>query len=1228
MSRRSGALTAFAALAAGTVVVAALLLGGTAPSSPFHGRSGPDAPAGGSTGAGAGSGAGAGAGSGAGAGAGQAGGRAKPVVAAAVQHDTSRALRSVTPEPPEREDSDPDAAKPFVLPGRGASQPGRAIDPRLQDSPVANATAATVAVSFDGVSNINGVLPPDTNGDIGPNDYVQWVNLSFAIYSRTGTLLYGPAAGSTLWNGFGAPCETTNNGDPIVQYDHLADRWVMSQFALPNYPNGPFYMCIAVSQTGDPLGSWNRYAFKISDTKLDDYPHLTVWPDGYYLSINQFVGNSWGGQGAVAFERSKMLAGQAAQMVYFDMLGVDSSLGGMLPSDLDGQAPPNGAPNVFVEADDNANGYPHDQLQLYDFHVDWTTPGNSTFGPDPASPIQVASMDTNLCGYSRDCIPQPPFTVKHQQQTQGLDALSDRIMYRLQYRNFGAYQTLVTTNTVDTDGSDHAGIRWFEVRNSGSGWAIRQQGTWAPDAADRWLGSAAMNGNGDIGIGYSKSSSTIYPSIEFAGRLAGDPLSTLTTAETPIMAGSGTQTHTAARWGDYSMLAVDPSDDCTFWYTNEYLATTSSASWRTRIASIQLPDCAGGGDTTPPTVSSFAPTTTSPTNATTISYALTFSESVTGLAAGDFSRTGTATGCSVNAPSGSGASYTVTVSGCGNGTVILALNANTVADLASNVGPTSPSTASTVTIDRTAPTATVTAPSSPTKATSLSFGVSFSESVTGLAAGDFATGGTASGCSIGAPSGSGSSYTVVLSSCSEGTVTLTLHANTVADAAGNPGPAADATSGTVTVDRTAPTATVTAPASPTAPMPLSFGVSFSESVTGLAAGDFATGGTSTGCSIGAPSGSGSSYTVVVSSCSVGTVSLTLHANTVADLATNSGPTSDATSSTVTIQGSDTTPPSVSSFAPTTSSPTNASTVSYGLTFSESVTGLAAGDFSQVGTSAGCSVNAPSGSGASYVVSVSGCGSGSVILQLNANTVADLATNTGPTTSATAATVTVDRTAPTVTAPGATLRSNVQISGSTLLIAVGWSASDGTGVGVASYDVARSIDGGTFTTILAGTTAVALNAGASSGHTYRFEVRATDALGNVGGWLPGPTLHPTLYQQSYSGISYHGTWTTATSTNFSGGSAKYATAAGAYATYTFTGRGVAFVTTRASTRGSVKVYIDGALVTTLSCYATSSTVRWVGFAQTWASSGTHTLKLVVVGTSGHPRVDVDAIEVLR
>ncbi|MEZ4771002.1 MAG: hypothetical protein R2844_21610 [Caldilineales bacterium] len=425
------------------------------------------------------------------------------------------------------------------------------------------------------------MLPPDTNGDVGPNHYMQWVNLSFAIYSKTGALLYGPAAGNTLWSGFGGPCQTTNNGDPIVQYDHLADRWMVSQFAFPNYPSGPFYQCIAVSQTGDPTGAWYRYQFQISATKLNDYPHFGVWPDGYYMSINQFVGNSWGGAGAVAFERDKMLQGLPAQMVYFDLYGVDANLGGMLPSDLDGPAPAAGTPNIFAQMDDNAYGYSPDQLQLWNFHVDWANPSASTFAQ--AKVLLTAAFDSNMCAGSRNCIPQ-------QGTTRKLDAIADRLMYRLQYRNFGSYQTLVLNHTVDVNSTDRAGLRWYELRDSGAGWNIYQQGTFSPDASGRWMGSVAMDSSGNIGLGYSASGSTMYPAIRYTGRLAGDTLGQMTQGEGTIINGTGAQTHSASRWGDYSSLSVDP-DGCTFWFTSEYVQTTGSAPWRTRIGSFALPGC-------------------------------------------------------------------------------------------------------------------------------------------------------------------------------------------------------------------------------------------------------------------------------------------------------------------------------------------------------------------------------------------------------------------------------------------------------------------------------------------------------------------------------------------------------------------------------------------------------------------------------------------------------------
>ncbi|NOZ77603.1 MAG: DUF4394 domain-containing protein [Acidobacteria bacterium] len=453
-----------------------------------------------------------------------------------------------------------------------------------------NAMPAPI-VNFEGIGNIDGVLPPDTNGDVGTNYYVQWVNLSFAIFNKSdGSIAAGPFAGNSLWSGFGGSCESNNSGDPIVLYDRAAGRWFMSQFTGDNH------QCIAVSTTGDPTGTWYLYDYLMDAGMGDfpDYPKFGVWPDGYYYTANMF-GSSFDGAMAAVFERDKMLNGDPAQMVYFYTADSSSFPSfSMLPADLDGlNPPPAGAPNPIVEMVDDAFGYsaPYnkDELVVMPLHVDWTTPANSTFGPAEIIDLTAAGypFDSNMCGYSRNCIPQPG-------TSQGLDTLSSRLMYRLQYRNFGSYQTLVTSHTVDENGSDHAGVRWYELRNTGSGWSVNQAGTYAPDSENRWMGNAAMDASGDIAVGYSVSSSTVYPSIRWAGRLAGDPAGTLGQGEATVIAGGGAQTHSAARWGDYSAMSVDPTDDCTFWYTQEYIATTGSAPWKTRIASFKFPSCSTG----------------------------------------------------------------------------------------------------------------------------------------------------------------------------------------------------------------------------------------------------------------------------------------------------------------------------------------------------------------------------------------------------------------------------------------------------------------------------------------------------------------------------------------------------------------------------------------------------------------------------------------------------------
>ncbi|MCX6269256.1 MAG: choice-of-anchor J domain-containing protein [Bacteroidetes bacterium] len=433
--------------------------------------------------------------------------------------------------------------------------------------------------NFDGITNLSNVYPPDTQGDVSTDKYIQVVNLNFAIYTKTGTILMGPSSLSTIWAGIPAPWNGTNSGDPVVLYDQAADRWIITQFSIPNYTQ--MAELVAISATSDPTGVWYRYVFNFG-TKLPDYPKFGIWNDGYYLAFNQFTNGpnwTWAGVGACALERTKMLAGDpTAAIVRFD-LGTASDPHSMLPSDWDGANPPQAnEPNYFSYFNDWSSPT-DDVLKIWEFHVDWTTPANSTFAE--VSSLVTSPFDADLCTAVRDrCIPQPGTSIK-------LESLADRLMYRLQYRNFGTHRSMVTNHTVDVDGSGHAGVRWYELRNSGSGWSIYQQGTYAPDANHRWVGSAAMNLMGDIALGYSVSNSTtVFPSIRYTGRHANDPLGQMTIAEQTIIDGSGSQTGSAARWGDYSMMSVDPTDDRTFWFTTEYVQVTGNVTWKTRIASF------------------------------------------------------------------------------------------------------------------------------------------------------------------------------------------------------------------------------------------------------------------------------------------------------------------------------------------------------------------------------------------------------------------------------------------------------------------------------------------------------------------------------------------------------------------------------------------------------------------------------------------------------------------
>ncbi len=453
--------------------------------------------------------------------------------------------------------------------------------------------------SFDGIYNTYGVLPPDTNGDIGydPNTgkkyYFQIVNLGYAVWDVTDpanpTQVIAPTDNNAMWSGFGGICESNNDGDPIVLFDHLANRWLFSQFAL-DFDNNKFYQCIAVSASADPTGEWNRYSYQIPSDLMNDYPKFGVWPDAYYMTANQFDPNNnwaWAGAGVFAFERSKMLTGETARMVYINVGAVTQDYGGMLPADLDGTAPPAGTPGYFVEWDDSSwLGDPQDTLRIWEFHVNWDDTSASTFGAnssyDPNYMVGTSDVDPNI-----GQVDQPNGVA--------LDTIADRLMYRLAFRAWddGTF-SMVSNHTVNADGNGHAGIHWFELKWDGSTWSLAQDGVYAPsDGNSRWMGSIAMDVVHDMALGYSITGPSKYPSVYFTGRLAGDPAGEMGD-EGVIVEGGGSQSHSSGRWGDYSMMGVDPEDGCTFWYTQEYYPADSTATWYTRIGAFKFESCTNG----------------------------------------------------------------------------------------------------------------------------------------------------------------------------------------------------------------------------------------------------------------------------------------------------------------------------------------------------------------------------------------------------------------------------------------------------------------------------------------------------------------------------------------------------------------------------------------------------------------------------------------------------------
>ncbi len=464
-----------------------------------------------------------------------------------------------------------------VLPIPPRYYPPGQKDGALQTMKLPGRLAASVGLNFEGqdFDTICNCAPPDTNGAVGTTQYVQQVNTVFSVYDKSsGSVLAGPTATNTLWSGFGGTCQAANDGDGTVAFDKLADRWVIQQFVVSVTP---YMECIAVSTTADATGSYHRYAFSFGNTNFPDYPKLGVWPDAYYMSFNIFAGGLFfTGPEACAYDRTNMLAGATASpMQCFQQ---SSSLNPILPSDVDGTtAPPSGEPNLFMTF--GSSGV----LELFKFHVDFTTPTNSTFtGP---TNISVAAFTP------------APSTVAQPSPGEGLDTLSDRPMYRLAYRNFGTHESLVFNHSV-TATSGSSGVRWYEIQSPTTTPTVAQQGTFSPDAENRWMGSTAMDSAGDQAIGFSvtgTSPTSLDPTVRIAGRTPSDPAGTMET-EINVVTGGGVQQSTSSRWGDYSAMQVDPVDDCTFWYTQEYERTTGSFNWSTRIVNFKFPNCGATPD--------------------------------------------------------------------------------------------------------------------------------------------------------------------------------------------------------------------------------------------------------------------------------------------------------------------------------------------------------------------------------------------------------------------------------------------------------------------------------------------------------------------------------------------------------------------------------------------------------------------------------------------------------
>jgi hypothetical protein len=450
---------------------------------------------------------------------------------------------------------------------------GNGVDPVLQGiDAVTLAAAPAPSASFKGLDlqGWGAGWPPDTHGDVGPQHFIQAVNTSIGVFDKaSGTRLAAFTFDNFfVANGGSDACATYNYGDPFVLYDQISGRWIITDFAFASQNRPPYYECIAVSKTNDPVsGGWWLYTLVADTASLNDYPKLGIWGDGIYMSANMFKrGRTYAGVKLWSLNRGDLISGAPLRTVAFTL---GTSYFSLLPANVKGVNPPVGTPEYFLsDYGSNTN------MKLWKFRVNWTTPSSSTLtGPTTFS---VASFT------------RPSSRVPQKGSNETLDALGDRLMTWLQYRNINGTESLWVSRTV-VNGSTF-GLRWLEVRGMSGTPTVYQQGTYAPDSSYRWMPSLAVNKNGDMAIGYSVSSSSLFPAIRYAGRFSTDALGTLGQTEASMIEGTGSQSGGYNRWGDYSSMTVDPVDDCTFWFTTEYYETTGN-NWQTRIGSFKFPTC-------------------------------------------------------------------------------------------------------------------------------------------------------------------------------------------------------------------------------------------------------------------------------------------------------------------------------------------------------------------------------------------------------------------------------------------------------------------------------------------------------------------------------------------------------------------------------------------------------------------------------------------------------------